>query len=150
MYLDLNDALSFYNTQLNTYYTLWVFFFTASIGIVGFLYGNDIARESRLVKFSASFIYFMLILGNHHAIYTTDRVLKDVKISIQNAYEVNKEQPQALKVSMKSAVEKLQDSSIDLLGRVVSLFTDVFYLIMVLSVLVGIWGSGFISKTGDD
>jgi len=146
MYLNLNNALSFYNTQLNTYYTLWVFFFTASIGIAGFLYGNDIARDSTIVKASASFIYLMLILGNHHAISTTDKVLKDIKSNILKANRENKDASKELKVSMNDAVNKLQDSSINITGRVTALVKDGFYLIMVLTVLIGIWGAGYIVK----
>ena len=145
MYLSLNNALSFYNTQLNTYYTLWVFFFTASIGIAGFLYGNDIARDSIIVKASASFIYLMLILGNHHAISTTDKVLKDIKSNIIKANRENKDLSIELKVSMINTVDKLQDSSINLTNRVTALVKDGFYLIMVLTVLTGIWGAGYIA-----
>lgn len=146
MHLSLGEALSFYNSQLNTYYTLWVFFFTASIGIVGFLYGNEIARDSLLVKVSASAIYFMLIIGNHHAISTTNSVLKEVKSSIQQASVNSPKSSEKVVVVMDQAINKLQDSSINFWARIKKLLSDVFYMLMVVSVLGGIWGSGFIAK----
>jgi len=136
--ITINEALSFFNSQQNTYYSLWVFFFTSSAGVVGFVYGNDFARGSIMVKIVASFLYFLIIIGNHHAINSTYQILNETRNSIQVAVSEKSE-----KVDLTQAVNLLQNSSLSLASRVKVLIADFFYLLSVVFIFSGIWFSGY-------
>ncbi|WP_210395505.1 hypothetical protein [Motiliproteus sediminis] len=145
MYLTLAEALSFHNSQLDTYYSLWVFFFTASIGIVGFFYGSSQVRESLLAKASATVIYLALVIGNHHAITSTNNLLNELKTNIQ----LTSKHPQQEGVEVSAAVKLLQDNSLDVPSRVAALIGDGFYLFLVLFVIGGIWCSSMVVRTAE-
>lgn len=127
----------FLNSQQNTYYSLWVFFFTASAGVVGFIYGNDFARGSLVVKAIASILYCVIIIGNHHAINSTFNILNETRDSIQVAVSKNDKN-----VDLTEAIKLLQDSSLDLICRAKALMGDPSYLMSVTFILLGIWFSG--------
>ncbi|MGF1733493.1 hypothetical protein L4D19_28620 [Photobacterium kasasachensis] len=114
--IDIMEAINLYLVSKSQYYTLWTFYFTASAGILGFVYGNRFARKSKLAKVIASILYMIVISGNSDAIFSTQKVLSETITQIEavvsdNSISENKGQIE--KVNIKPAISVFEVTPIN-------------------------------------
>lgn len=88
--ISLNDSIQIFLSEKNTYYSLWVFYFTSSAAVLGFIYGGT--NNSQLINtIVTTVLYFVIVLGNSNAIFSTQTSLKTIEIEMQSAIKINKQ-----------------------------------------------------------
>lgn len=81
--IQLNDALILFQAYKEQYIFLWAFYFTASIGIVGFCYGHSNVRRSQSARLALTVVYLLLVVGNYFELSSTRDLMASIKSSLQ-------------------------------------------------------------------
>lgn len=83
--ISFNELIQIYLAEKNTYYSLWVFYFTSSAAVLGFVYGGT--NNSQLISTIVTVVlYLVIVLGNSNAIFTTQKTLKATQDEMQDYF----------------------------------------------------------------
>lgn len=73
--MNLPEAMSLFQTQIPNMDTLWAYFSSTTLAVLGFTIAAEKATRSRLEIVIIQLGYFVFAMGNLFAIYTSQQVL---------------------------------------------------------------------------
>jgi len=109
------EGIALYQNSKNTYYTLWVFFFTISSAILGFIYGGK-EPATFLESLGCTIAFVVIVGGNSKAIFTTQKIAKSIETELNaaiNNENVIKKEKNESDINPVKIISKLEMSTLD-------------------------------------